>query len=71
MGAELVWELVCVGAGLPAMQPPRSNSYTELMLSRASPTPTGVMGQPPDCLQNANTGFFLTVASARRLRRPL
>ncbi|QHD08863.1 hypothetical protein PspR76_25425 [Pseudomonas sp. R76] len=32
-------ELACVGAGLPAMQAPRTISHTEAMLSRASPLP--------------------------------
>ncbi|TKK06279.1 hypothetical protein PflCFBP13514_08860 [Pseudomonas fluorescens] len=31
-----IWELACVGAGLPAMQTPRSLSQTEVMLSQAS-----------------------------------
>jgi hypothetical protein len=34
-----LWELVCVGAGLPAMQTPRYFSDTEVMLSQASQLP--------------------------------
>ncbi|TLG89225.1 hypothetical protein FEM54_22950 [Pseudomonas edaphica] len=34
-----MWELACVGAGLPAMQTPRSNRHSEVMLSQASQLP--------------------------------
>ncbi|OPA92539.1 hypothetical protein BFW87_18200 [Pseudomonas fluorescens] len=34
-----MWELACVGAGLPAMQAPRYVSCTEVMLSQASQLP--------------------------------
>ncbi|QHD05984.1 hypothetical protein PspR76_09590 [Pseudomonas sp. R76] len=34
-----MWELACVGAGLPAMQPPRCFSCTAVMPSQASQLP--------------------------------
>ncbi|OPA99633.1 hypothetical protein BFW87_02655 [Pseudomonas fluorescens] len=34
-----MWELACVGAGLPAMQSPRCISCTAVMLSQASQLP--------------------------------
>ncbi|TLG93265.1 hypothetical protein FEM54_04700 [Pseudomonas edaphica] len=36
---HLLWDLVCVGAGLPAMQTPRCISDTQVMLSQASQLP--------------------------------
>jgi len=35
-----MWELACVGAGLPAIASPRSGWTTAVPASRASPAPT-------------------------------
>ena len=40
-GSWLVWELACVGAGLPAMQTTRYIRKTQLMPSQASQLPQG------------------------------
>ncbi|KAB0474421.1 hypothetical protein F7R12_16555 [Pseudomonas tolaasii] len=34
--SNLMWNMACVGAGLPAIQATRSNRCTEVMLSQAS-----------------------------------
>ncbi|RFD26873.1 hypothetical protein CER19_19815 [Pseudomonas sp. GL93] len=56
-----MWELGCVGAGLPAMQAPRCNRYTAVMLSQASQLP-----HKPDS-HTRQLPHFLTACGLQRV----